>query len=89
MRFIRRTSTTSLPISAANMSIARSIAAVASGRPAPRYGTVGVVFVTTEVARTSMFGMSYTPDDIGRVMAMARTVPMSANAPQSWRSSSW
>jgi hypothetical protein len=35
-RLRRRTSTGSMPISAANRSIARSIAAVASGRPAPR-----------------------------------------------------
>ena len=33
---MRRTSAGSMPISAANRSIARSIAAVASGRPAPR-----------------------------------------------------
>ena len=34
------------------------MAAVASGRPAPRYATVGVVFVTTDVVRHSMFGMA-------------------------------
>ncbi|CAB4999324.1 unannotated protein [freshwater metagenome] len=83
MRLMRRTSAASIPISAANMSMARSIAAVASGRPAPRYATVGVVFVTTDVVRHSMFGMSYTPEDIGRVMNGARIVPMSTHAPLS------
>ena len=37
-----------MPHTRANSSIVRSIAAVASGRPAPRYATVGVVLVTTE-----------------------------------------
>ena len=36
IRLTRRTSAGSIPISAAKMSIARSMAAVASGRPAPR-----------------------------------------------------
>ena len=40
----------------------RSIAYVASGRPAPRYATVGVVVVRTDCAFTSIFGMAYTPD---------------------------
>ena len=48
MRLRRRTATGSSPTSAANRSIARSIAAVASGRPAPRYPDTGVVVVTTE-----------------------------------------
>ena len=47
MRLRRRTSAGSSPISAANRSIARSIACVASGRPAPRNGPIGVVLVTT------------------------------------------
>ncbi len=42
-----RTSAGSMPSSAANMSIARSIAWHASGRPAPRNAPIGVVFVTT------------------------------------------
>ena len=63
--------------------MARSIAAVASGRPAPRYATIGVVLVTTEVVRHSMFGMAYTPLDIGRVMNGAKMVPMSAKPPES------
>ena len=46
-RLRRRTSAGSMPISAANRSIARSITAVASGRPAPRYAPTGVVLVTT------------------------------------------
>ena len=36
MKLRRRTSAGSIPISAANMSTARSTSAVASGRPAPR-----------------------------------------------------
>ena len=47
-----------MPISAANRSIARSIAAVASGRPAPRYAPTGVVLVTTLANAVSSFGMS-------------------------------
>jgi hypothetical protein len=58
MRFLRRTSAGSIPISAAKMSIMRSAAAVASGRPAPRYAVMGVVLVTTLVVRHSMLAMS-------------------------------
>jgi hypothetical protein len=39
----------------------RSIAAAASGRPAPRYGAVGAVVVTTARARTCTCGMRYAP----------------------------
>jgi len=39
----------------------RSSAAVASGRPAPRYAPIGVVLVTTTVAIDSALGMSYGP----------------------------
>jgi hypothetical protein len=49
MKFMRRISTGSLPTAAASLSIVRSIAYVASGRPAPRYASVGVVFVKTPV----------------------------------------
>ena len=56
--FFRRTSAGSIPISAANASIARSIACVASGRPAPRNAVVGVVFVTTERPSNSMRGIA-------------------------------
>ena len=48
-----------------------------------------MVFVTTEVVRTSMLAMSYTPDDIGLVMNGARIAPVSTNAPQSWMACSW
>ena len=49
MKFSRRTSTGSLPSLRASASTARSIAYVASGRPAPRYASVGTVFVKTPV----------------------------------------
>ncbi len=50
-----------MPISAANRSIARSIAAVASGRPAPRYAPTGVVVVTTLLATASALPIAYGP----------------------------
>ena len=56
MKFVRLTSAGSSPMSEANMSIARSTTWVASGRPAPRSGPVWVVFVTTAVISTSIFG---------------------------------
>ncbi len=58
MKFLRRTSIGSMPSSAANMSIARSIACVASGRPAPRNAEIGVVFVATERPSNSIFGIA-------------------------------
>ena len=57
-RFRRRTSTGSSPVSSANRSMARSIAATASGRPAPRYAATGVVLVTTLLVTHSTLGMS-------------------------------
>ncbi len=39
------------------MSSARSIACVASGRPAPRNAVIGVVFVTTERPSNSIRGI--------------------------------
>ena len=57
MKLRRRTSAGSMPISAANMSIARSIACVASGRPAPRNAPIGVVLVATAVTSSSIVGM--------------------------------
>ena len=57
MKFLRRTSGGSIPISAANMSMARSIACVASGRPAPRNAPVGVALVATAVMSVSSAGM--------------------------------
>jgi hypothetical protein len=66
-RLRRRTSAGSTPISAANRSIARSTAAVASGRPAPRYAPTGVVFVTTDRAYDSTLPKAYVPGVISRV----------------------
>ena len=57
-RLRRRTSAGSRPISAANRSIARSIACVASGRPAPRNGPMGVVLVTTLTVSASIVGIA-------------------------------
>ena len=48
--------------------MARSISAVASGRPAPRYGATGVAFVTTLLAREAMRGIVYTPESISWVV---------------------
>jgi hypothetical protein len=58
MKLRRRTSAGSIPISAAKASTARSMAAAASGRPAPRYAPVGVVLVTTESELNPAVGMS-------------------------------
>ena len=58
MKLRRRSSLGSIPISAANTSTIRSIASVASGRPAPRYAPIGAVFVVTELVLTATFGMS-------------------------------
>ena len=61
MTFRRRSSTGSTPSSRAARSITRSMAYVASGLPAPRYGPVGVVFEKTPVVSTQMAGVVYTP----------------------------
>ena len=61
IRLRRRSSTGSIPSSRAATSMTRSIAYVASGRPAPRYGPVGVVFVNTPVLSMWMAGVVYTP----------------------------
>ncbi len=58
MKLRRRSSAGSIPISVAYMSTARSIIWVASGRPAPRTGPIGVELETTEVMSTSILGMS-------------------------------
>ena len=58
MKFLRLTSAGSMASSAANVSIARSIACVASGRPAPRKAEIGVVFVTTERPSNSIRGIA-------------------------------
>ena len=67
MKFRRRTSAGSSPISTANRSSARSIACAASGRPAPRIEVVVVVFVTTETHDASTFGIAYTWLDMSEV----------------------
>ncbi len=61
MRLRRRSSTGSIPSSRAATSMTRSIAYVASGRPAPRYGPVGVVLVKTPVLSMWIAGVVYTP----------------------------
>ena len=61
MKFFRRTSAGSMPTSYATRSITRSIRCVASGRPAPRYGSVGVLFVKTPTARPSSACNLYAP----------------------------
>ena len=58
MKFLRRTSAGSSPISAANASTARSIAWAASGRPAPRNAVVNDVFVTTEFDSYASVGIA-------------------------------
>ncbi len=58
MKFRRLTSAGSIPSSAANVSIARSITCAASGRPAPRNAPIGVVFVTTEQLSNSIVGIA-------------------------------
>jgi hypothetical protein len=52
MKFFRRSSIESISSSAASASIVRSSTYVASGRPAPRYASVGVVCVNTPVKVT-------------------------------------
>ena len=47
MKFLRRTSSGSIPSSAASWSSITSIMWVASGRPAPRIASVGHLFVNT------------------------------------------
>ena len=58
MKLRRRTSAGSSPISAAKVSIARSIACAASGRPAPRNAVVNAVLVTTEFDSYASFGIA-------------------------------
>ena len=64
----RRTSAGSISTSAANRSTARSMAEVASGRPAPRKAPLGVVVVGTDTARNPAEAMSYTPVNMAWVM---------------------
>ena len=67
MKFRLRISTGSMPSSSAAMSMMRSSICVASGRPAPRYAAVGVVFVAALQALSSTLGIAYTPCAIVRV----------------------
>ena len=57
-RLRRRSSIGSIASSRAAASIVVSIRYVASGRPAPRYGPVGTLFVRTPVTKTSTAAMS-------------------------------
>ena len=41
--------------------MARSSICVASGRPAPRTGPIGVVLVATALTSISILGITYTP----------------------------
>jgi hypothetical protein len=86
--FRRRTSAGSIPISAANRSTARSIAAAASGRPAPRYAEIGVVLVAAARNCAPARGRSYTPLAISMV-SEARNGPIREYPPQSWTISRW
>ena len=64
-----------MPIWSAATSSTRSISCVASGRPAPRYAPIVVLFVITVVPLNRTFGMSYTPTDIIWV-SIGRMAPM-------------
>ena len=57
IRLRRRSSIGSILSSMAATSMTRSMAYVASGRPAPRYGPVGVVFENTPVVCTWIAGV--------------------------------
>src|SRR5437763_17178445 len=61
MRLRRRSSMGSRPSWRAATSMTRSMAYVASGRPAPRYGPGGVVFVYTPVRSLWIAGDRYMP----------------------------
>ena len=58
MKFSLRISAGSRPTRRARASIARSIAYVASGRPAPLYASVGVLFVNTDTHLKEYTGTS-------------------------------
>ncbi len=64
------------------MSMIRSKNAVASGRPAPRYAPVGVVFVATLIEFSSTLGIAYTPCAMVRVKK-GRNAPIAGYAPAS------
>ena len=83
MKFCLRIATGSMPSSSAAMSMIRSSICVASGRPAPRYAAVAVVFVAALQALSSTFGIAYTPCAIVRVRN-GRNAPIDGYAPPSW-----
>ena len=58
MKFLRRSSSRSIPSSSASWSIIISIWCVASGRPAPRIASVGILFVKTPTMSVCTAGMS-------------------------------
>ena len=57
MKFFRRSSSESMPSSAASCSIIISIRCVASGRPAPRVASVDILLVKTPLAVKLRFGI--------------------------------
>ena len=57
MKFLRRSSSGSMPSSAASLSIVSSIQYVASGRPAPRIASVQILFVNTPSIVMSIAGI--------------------------------
>ena len=57
MKFLRRTSSESIPSSAASCSTITSIRWVASGRPAPRVASVAILLVQTPRAVNLRFGI--------------------------------
>ena len=58
MKLRRRSSSGSIPSSCASWSSVTSIICVASGRPAPRMASVGILFVKTPVMSVWTAGMS-------------------------------
>ena len=58
MKFLRRTSAGSSPSSRASSSIDRSTKKIASGIPAPRYASVGILFVNTSISSDRITGIA-------------------------------
>ena len=61
IRLRRRSSAGSSAIARAAVSISRSIAKHASGRPAPRYAATGAVLVSAPSRTMSQLGTTYAP----------------------------
>ncbi len=57
MKFLRRSSSGSIPSSPASLSMVSSIQYVASGRPAPRIASVQFLFVNTPSYFSSIAGI--------------------------------